>query len=108
MNEQLYTYVCVHSQSVPPWNGDPTKALISVKIGEETQTEIGYRHAGGQKVSVPLSLQTSMISALQKNQPVAIELQGYKTTIEPKKFASYFAKLYDPPIRNHFNTPLNS
>lgn len=101
----INTYLEVHSQTIPPYQGNPKEALVIMKIDGKTYQGIAARHEGGQRVSLPPQLHTLMIEGLQLRQPVTILLEGYFTTLEPKEFSEQYRELQSPPIKNPFQLP---
>jgi hypothetical protein len=99
------TYLEVHSQTVPPYQGNPKEALIILKIEGKTYQGIAARHEGGQRVSLPPQLHKLLIEALQLRQPVTVMLEGYFATLEPKEFAEQYRELQAPPLKNPFQLP---
>ena len=100
------TYLEVHAQHVPPYQGNSKEALVILKSEGKTFQGIGYRHEGGQRVSLPPQLHQLLIESLQLNQPVTILLEGYFTTLDPKEFSEHYRELQSAPLKNHFQLPL--
>jgi len=101
----INTYLEVHAQHVPPYQGNEKEALVILKIEGKTFQAIGHRHEGGQRVSLPPQLQQLLTESLQLNQPVTVLLEGYFTTLEPKEFSEQFRELQSEPIKNPFQLP---
>jgi len=101
------TYLEVHAQHVPPYQGNPKEALVILKIEGKTFQGIGHRHEGGQRVSLPPQLQQLLVESLQLNQPVTVLLEGYFTTLEPKEFSEQYRDLQSEPMKNPFQLPYN-
>jgi len=107
VGEELHTYLQVHSQMIPAFNGNAKEALVTFNINGTTHSGVAYRHEGGQRILLPEPLQNLLIEALKENKSVKIELQGYQATIEPGEFHKRLGDLNSNPIRNPFNIPLN-
>ncbi len=101
----INTYLEVHAQQVPAYQGNDKEALVILKIEGKTFQGIGHRHAGGQRVSLPPQLQQLLTESLQLNQPVMVMLEGFFTTLEPKEFSEQFRELQSEPIKNPFQLP---
>ena len=102
----INTYLEVHAQHVPPYQGNEKEALVILKIEGKTFQGIGHRHEGGQRVSLPPQLQQLLTESLQLNQPVTVMLEGFFTTLEPKEFSEQFRELQTEPIKNPFQLPI--
>ncbi len=101
----INTYLEVHSQTVPPYQGNPKEALVIMKIEGKTFQGIANRHEGGQRLSLPPQLQQLLVESLQLRQPVTIMLEGYFTTLDPKEFSEQYRELQAPPLKNPFQLP---
>jgi hypothetical protein len=99
------TYLEVHSQTVPAYQGNPKEALVIMKIEGKTFQGIASRHEGGQRISLPPQLHQLLIESLQLHQPVTIMLEGYFITLEPKEFPERYRELQTPPLKNPFQLP---
>ena len=62
------TYLEVHSQKVPAYQGNPKEALVIMKIDGKTFQGIANRHEGGQRVSLPPQLHQLLIESLQRSE----------------------------------------
>ncbi len=100
--KSLRTYLEIHSQTIPPYQGNPQHALVKVKTPEHTCQGIAHRHQGGQRVTLPTDLQEVLVEALMKNSPVTIELMGYSTTLQPDNFALFYQELQKSPLKIPF------
>ena len=101
----IHTYLEVHTQQVPPYQGNFQEALITMKTPHSTEQALGYRHQGGQRISLPLDLQELLITSLQNNQIVTIAVEGYSTTLDPQDFNQQFQQLHVEPLTNRFQLP---
>lgn len=90
---KIYAYLQVHFQAIPPYQGNPKEALVTLQIEEKTFTGIGYRHEGGQRLLLSLPLQEQLLSALKNRQSVTIRLEGYKVTVVGNQFPEHFKGL---------------
>ncbi|HUD00839.1 MAG TPA: hypothetical protein VMR37_00770 [Rhabdochlamydiaceae bacterium] len=99
------TYLEVHAQHIPPYQGNSKEALVILKIEGKTFQGIADRHEGGQRLSMPPQLHQLLIESLQLGRPVTILLEGYFTTLDPKEFSEQFRELQSPPINNPFQSP---
>jgi len=99
------TYLEVHSQTIPAYEGNPKEALVVMKIAGKSIKGIAYRHEGGQRLSLPLDLHELLITSLQNKQPVTIVLEGYYTKIDPEQFSEQYAQLHAEPFTNPFQLP---
>jgi hypothetical protein len=105
----INTYLEVHAQHVPAYQGNDKEALVILKIEGKTFQGIGQRHEGGQRVSLPPPLQQLLTEALQLNQPVTVMLEGFFTTLEPEEFSEQFRELQsEPMIKNPFQLPFKT
>ena len=102
---QLHTYLQVHSQAIPPYQGNPKEALVTLQMGETTFSGIAHRHEGGQRLLLSNPLQEYLLKALQDQTSVTIRLEGYKTVVATEQFLEHFAEFQGSPIRNHFQLP---
>jgi len=101
----INTYLEIHSQHVPAYQGNEKEALVILKIEGKTFQGIGHRHEGGQRISLPPQLHQLLTESLQLNQPVTVLLEGYFTTLDPKEFSEQFRELQSEPIKNPFQLP---
>ena len=102
---KVNTYLEVHAQTIPAFQGNPKEALVIMKIENKTYQAIAPRHEGGQRVSLPPQLQQLLVESLQLNLPVTILLEGYYATLESKDFSEQFRELQSSPINNPFQLP---
>ncbi len=103
--DHLRTHLEVHSQTIPPYQGNQNQVLVTLKTAGQTTHSLAYRHAGGQRVTLPSDLQDLLIQSLLKGDPVTLELPGYSTTLSPKQFASSYQKLQKEPFNNPLQLP---
>jgi hypothetical protein len=101
----INTYLQIYAQRIPAYQGNDKEALVILKIEGKTFQGIGYRHEGGQRISLPPQLQQLLTESLQLNQPVTVLLEGYFTTLDPKEFSEQFRDLQSEPIKNPFQLP---
>lgn len=104
----INTYLEVHAQQIPPYQGNPKEALVILKIEGKTFQGIAHRHEGGQRVSLPPQLHQLLIESLQLNQPVTVLLEGYFTTLDPTEFGEQFRELQSEPFQNPFQLPFKT
>lgn len=102
---QVRSYLQVHSQTVPPYQGNLKKALVTLQIGDETFTETAFRHEGGQRIRLSATLQDRLLAALKENKSVTIRLEGFKTVISAEEFLNRFKEFQGSPIKNPFQLP---
>jgi hypothetical protein len=102
---KIRSYLQVHSQTIPPYQGDPKAALVLLQVGDETFAGIAFRHEGGQRVRLSENLQDRIISALKENKSVTIRLEGYKTVVSSQEFGKHFEEIQNSPIKNPFQLP---
>ena len=95
---QLRTYLVVHTLAVPPYQGDPQKALVTLKIPEQSFQEVAARHQGGQRISLPPHLQDILVETLASGHSATIELQGYSTQLSPNQFSTAYEKMKKNPL----------
>jgi hypothetical protein len=103
--EQLRTYFVVHSQAIPPYQGNPKEALAILKTGDQTIRAIAFRHEGGQRISLPPKQQQFFIKTLLSGQDVAIQLQGYSTNVSAKHFKAEYDNLKKDPLNLPIQLP---
>jgi hypothetical protein len=99
LQDQVVTYLEVHTHAIPPYQGDAGKARITLKTDKQTFSGIGKRHTGGQRVSLPETLQQILLESLRQNSPVTILLEGYSTTLDASSFAKYYKALKSKPLK---------
>jgi len=104
--KQLHTYLEVHSQTIPPHQNNLQEALVKLTIGNEHHRSTAYRHAGGQRLSLPQDLQSMFIDALEHGEAVTIALEGYSATIQPENFSKIFSQFKSSPIKNPLRLPI--
>ncbi|MBS0648761.1 MAG: hypothetical protein JSS10_06015 [Verrucomicrobia bacterium] len=102
---QVKTYLEVHAQTIPPYQGNPKEALVIMKVKDKTFQGIAHRHEGGQRVSLPPQLHQLLIESLQLNAPVTVMLEGYFATLDPKEFPEQFQELQTEPMKNPLQLP---
>lgn len=102
---KIRSYLQVHSQTIPPYQGDPKAALVLLQVGDETFAGIAFRHEGGQRVRLSENLQDRIISALKENKSVTIRLEGYKAVVSSQEFGKHFEEIQNFPIKNPFQLP---
>lgn len=96
--QSLRTYLEVHSQMIPPYQGNPQEALVKIKTQDQTVHGIAHRHQGGQRATLPPELQQTVVDHLLKGTPVTIELIGYSTTLQPQDFALSYQEMQNKPL----------
>ncbi len=102
---EINTYLVVHAQTIPPYQGHPQKALVVIESGETKIRDLADLHAGGQRLLLASHLQSALIALLEQNQIVTISLEGYKVRLDPKDFAQQYGKLKAEPLTNPFQLP---
>ncbi len=102
---EIKTYLEVHAQAIPPYQGKSNQALVKMKTKEKTFEGIAYRHEGGQRVTLSSELHTLLIDSLRDQSPVTILLEGYFTTIEPSEFSDHFQDFQNFPTKLPFQLP---
>ena len=95
----LRTYLAVLSHLIPPHQGNEKEARVVIRTPSEQITGVAHRHAGGQRVTLPESLQQTVIDHLLEGNPVTIELVGYSTTLKPTDFKTFYQKLNQAPVK---------
>jgi len=101
----LHTYLQVHSQSIPPLNGNPKEALVVFKFGDKELSGVAFRHEGGQRLMLPPAMQQQLINALKEEKQVTIRLQGYQAVIDAASFPQSFGDLQSSPLQNPIQLP---
>jgi len=102
---KVHAYLQVHSQTIPPYQGNPKEAVVTLQMGETTFSGIAHRHEGGQRLLLSDSLQEHLLKALKENKSVTIRLEGYKTVVAAEQFSEHFEEFQGSPIRNPFQLP---
>jgi len=96
---RLKTYLEVHSQSIPSYQGNEKEARVILRTKDGILHGIAHRHQGGQRATLPPELQESLIATLQKGESATIDLMGYSTTLEPHNFNKFYSELEKPPLK---------
>lgn len=102
---KIRSYLQVHSQTIPPYQGNLKAALVTLEIGDETFKDTAFRHEGGQRLRLSQALEDCLLDALKENKTVTIHLEGYKTSVSAEKFLKNFKELQNSPIKNPFQLP---
>jgi hypothetical protein len=89
----LRLYLSVHAQPIPPYQGNPKQARVTLLVGEQKVECIAARHEGGGRLLLPEEFQETLIEIFKKNQLVTIELEGYTAQIDPAQFQENFTKM---------------
>lgn len=89
----LHCYLYVHSDAIPPYKGALQEARVQLLIESTQHTIIAMRHAGGQRLLLPDSAGSLILSALDKGTPVFIKLDGYAVKLDPENFKEQFASM---------------
>jgi hypothetical protein len=105
IGNSITSYLQVHSQTIPPYRGNPKEALVSIKVDDQVFSGVAQRHEGGQRVRLTLDLQEQLIQALQTKKSVQLQLEGYQSLIMADDFPKQFKKFQETPIRNPFQLP---
>lgn len=85
-------YLFVQGRAIPESKDHPQQALISVQIGEEKESYLVTRYAGGQRLALSEELLQKILQALKIDQEVTIQASGYTTTLDPTGFSSLYKK----------------
>ncbi len=96
--ESTRTYLSVLSHKIPPYQGNPKEARVTLKIAEKTIEGVAHRHQGGQRALLPMDLQEVLIHHLLEGTPVTVQLDGYSTTLEPEQFALSYQEMQKTPL----------
>lgn len=96
--ESTRTYLSVLSHKIPPYQGNPKEARVTLKIADQTLQGVAYRHQGGQRASLPQELQEVLIQHLLAGTPVTVQLDGYSTILEPEQFALSYQEMQKMPL----------
>jgi hypothetical protein len=99
------TYLEVHSQMIPPYQGNPKDAFVKLKTSDKTLQGIAHRHQGGQRVTLTPELQKALVDTLLSGSPVTIELVGYSTTLQPEEFTLSYQKMQNKPLNIPIQLP---
>lgn len=105
VEDHITSYLQVHSQMIPPYQGNPKEALVSFKVGDVVFSGVAQRHEGGQRVRLTPDLQEQLLQALQAKKSVQLQLEGYQTLITAEEFPKLFQESQKTPIRNPFQLP---
>lgn len=97
--DSFKTHLNVHSHTIPPHQGNLKEAVVKIKTAEQTVLGIGHRHEGGQRVTLPNELHTTIVNHLLNGTPVTIELIGFSTTLEPSDFTRSYQEMGHSPIK---------
>jgi hypothetical protein len=100
--EQITTHLEVHSQSIPPYQDNPQAALVKLKVENQIFEAVARRHAGGQRLTLPLQLQESLIDNLRAGKTVTLLLEGYSTKLEGKHFLPHYDHLHQKQAKSWF------
>jgi len=101
----LRTYLEVHSQAIPSYRGNDREALVTLKMADRVFHTIAHRHAGGQRLLLPSDFQQILIDALLEGSPVVIELQGYRSTLNPEQFSNKYYSAKKHPLNVPIQLP---
>ncbi len=102
---KLYTYIHVHSQTLPVDPHNPKEIKLHIKTEEKIVEGIAYRHEGGQRALLSEALQTALIDALTKEKNVTLEVAGFSTELSSETFSDHFQELEKTPVKNPFHLP---
>ena len=98
-------YLNVHTHHIPPYEGDPKKARITIDAKERHITLIGDRLEGGQRVRLPPLASKHLIEALKSHPHLTITLDDrFKTEIDTHNFSEKYHKVstnLSPIVPNH-------
>lgn len=100
---QVTTYLEVHSQTIPPYQGNPGEALVKMKIEEKVITGVAKRHEGGQRLTLPVQLQECLMESLKSGKNVTILLKGYSTKLDAHLFQEQYQTLSQKPRKPWIN-----
>jgi len=101
----LRVYFSVHSQAVPPYQGDPKKALALISYEGKRHSFIVARHEGGQRFLLSDEDAEILITLLEEEVPLTIKLPGYSSQVSSKEFPAQFEKLHHHSLPNPFHLP---
>lgn len=91
--DQLATYLQVHSQPLPSSSEHPGTTQIKLFTMRGQKIFFAPIHAGGQRVRLSEVMQRELISSLTEGNPITLELSGYRETIDPVRFQKTFQRL---------------
>lgn len=104
--EHLNVYLNVHSIPVPAYEKNPTQALVTLKIGDETISRIVYRLSGGQRFLLSKDTVETLVNALKNQKEITLTLASYRTILKSEDFLSKFHQLVHPSsLQNPFHLP---
>lgn len=95
IDHHLRTSLQVHAGTIH-------SAKVVMTFSDRVVEGVGFRHEGGQRVTLTQEMQEALFAALESGEPVEIKLEGYSTRIEP----SYFSKRLRATGSTPFKTPL--
>jgi hypothetical protein len=92
-SEGLNLYLNVFGLEIPadPYDGESSRVYISFK--DHSYTFSARRFVGGQRLLIPLHVQNEIISYLQQDQPVFIQVSRYQANIYPNEFMQTFKRM---------------
>ncbi len=95
-SEKLSIFLNVHSQAAPIYPNDPKKTLVKISSPQKKLLILAHRREGGQRLLLPESTYSFILSTLQSGEPLTLQIPGYITTIEPERFSKHFEKFQHP------------
>jgi hypothetical protein len=95
---QMTTHLEVHSQMIPPYLGNPEEALVKMHIEGKQVSGVARRHDGGQRLTLPLHLQESLVESLKAGKNVILHLEGFSTKLDARQFPQNYTTPWKPWI----------
>ncbi len=86
-------YLNVLRRSIPAYQDDASKALVTIRTDNEQQNFIVQRLRGGQRLKLPHKATLFLIDNLREVDYVHILLDGYEAKIPSQQFKKQYCKL---------------
>lgn len=91
--EGLRLYLNVYGLEIPPEAEDSDSSRVYISFREHSYAFSARRFVGGQRLLIPPHVRDEIITYLQDDQPVFIQVGRYKADIYPDKFIELFKRL---------------
>ena len=105
-DSEIFVYLLVQNYEIEPYQDNPKEAIVRLMFDDQTIDAVCHRHEGGQRLFLPDSLKQPLLSALQEEKDVTLQLAGFRSTISGRGFPSSFAALLKTPLRNPLQPPI--
>lgn len=86
-------YLCTHHPAILSSQNNQKTTEVSIFIGKETHSFLAKKHDGGHKLLLPDELTSIILSNLEKNNEIIIDISGNQTSLSPQGFLSHYKKL---------------